>query len=316
MSSPLPAQPRSAGSGVGGDFPMHPQLKNKIKAGRDGFTLIELLVVIAIIAILASMLLPVLAKAKLKAQVITDMSNKKQLMLAWVMYTGDNYETLVPNTDQSYVVNGNPSWIPHDCHMDWSLSPNNTNVTFLMTNQLGSYCAGQYKIYTSPGDTFLHPVQRAVGMGKLFGHRARSVSMDAAVGGDGWNHPGDNGKNGYKPPASLAGTLNPFFFATKMNQLRHPSESWVFINEHPDSIDDGILYVDPRASNGSGSLIELPSNYLGDACGVSFADGHAEVHKWQTSAFEVKVTYTHIPTATYTGNADLAWLAQRTPSGQ
>ena len=102
-----------------------------------------------------------------------------------------------------------------------------------------------------------------------------------------------------------------------MNQLIHPSESWVFINEHPDSIDDGILYVDPRASNGTGSLIELPSGYLGNACGVSFADGHAEVHLWQTSAFNVPVTYTHNPPnpgISYTGNADLAWLAQRTPT--
>ncbi|HEV2437351.1 MAG TPA: type II secretion system protein [Verrucomicrobiae bacterium] len=294
---------------------MYPQSKNKAKAANSGFTLIELLVVIAIIAILASMLLPVLAKAKLKAQVITDMSNKKQLMLAWVMYTGDNYETLVLNADQSVAVNGSPSWIPQACHMDWSPTPNNTNVTYLMTNQLGSYCAGQYKIYTSPGDTFLSPIQKVLGMGKIYNHRARSVSMDAAVGGDGWNHPNGVGQGGYKPPASLS-SLNPFFFATKMNQLRHPSESWVFINEHPDSIDDGILYVDPRASNGTGSLIELPSNYLGDACGVSFADGHAEVHKWQTSAFQVPVTYSKIPTVTYTGNADLAWLAQRTPSGQ
>lgn len=297
---------------------MHPQLNNKVKSGSSGFTLIELLVVIAIIAILASMLLPVLAKAKLKALVITDMSNKKQLTLAWIMYTGDNYETLVPNADQSVTVNGTPSWIPQNCHMDWSLSPNNTNVTFMMTNQLGSYCAGQNKIYTSPGDNFLSLVQKAVGFGKIANHRARSVSMDAAVGGDGLNHPSDNGKSGYKPPASLAGTLNPFFFATKMNQLRHPSESWVFINEDPDSIDDGILYVDPKSANGNGTLIEIPSSYLGGACGLSFADGHAEVHKWVTSAFNHTVSYKQYPGnpgITLTGNADLAWLAQRTPSG-
>lgn len=296
---------------------MYPQLKNKVKSGSLGFTLIELLVVIAIIAILASMLLPVLAKAKLKAQVIADMSNKKQLTLAWIMYTGDNYETLVPNADQSVTVNGNPSWIPQNCHMDWSPSLNNMNITYLQTNQLGGYCAGQNKIYTSPGDTFLSLVQKAVGFGKIANHRARSVAMDAAVGGDGWNHPSDNGKGGYKPPASLS-SLNPFFFASKMNQLRHPSESWVFINEHPDSIDDGILYVDPRSANGNGTLIELPSAYLGNACGISFADGHAEVHHWVTGAFNVPVIYQKQPAnpgVTLTGNADLAWLAQRTPGG-
>jgi prepilin-type N-terminal cleavage/methylation domain-containing protein/prepilin-type processing-associated H-X9-DG protein len=289
---------------------------DKARAGSSGFTLIELLVVIAIIAILAAMLLPALGAAKIRAQSITDMSNKKQLTLAWVMYTGDNNDMLVPNADQSVAVNGQQSWIPPQCLMSWAVSPFNTNVTLVTTNVLGTYTAGQYKIYTSPGDVFLSPVQKALGYGKIFNHRARSVAMDAAVGGDGLNHPMDAGKGGYKPPGSLS-SLNPFFFAARMAQLIHPSRSWVFINEHPDSLDDGIFFVDPRSATGNGSLIELPSSYLGNGCGISYADGHAEVHKWQTAAFNVPVRYNHYPPnpgISYTGNPDLAWLAQRTPS--
>lgn len=139
--------------------------------------------------------------------------------------------------------------------------------------------------------------------------------MDAAVGGDGGAKSGDNG---YKPPNSLS-SLKPFFFATKMSQLLHPSESWVFMNENEDSIDDGAFYIDPRAANGNGTLIEIPSTDLGGACGISFADGHAEVHHWVTSAFNHRiqaipnVRYPANPGITLSQNADLTWLAQRTP---
>ena len=117
-----PPNPRAPALVWAGFYNVSATKKHELKPRTAGFTLIELLVVIAIIAILAGMLLPVLAKAKLKAQVITDMSNKKQLTLAWIMYTGDNYETLVPNADGSVVSAEVMSWIPPNCQMDWSIS--------------------------------------------------------------------------------------------------------------------------------------------------------------------------------------------------
>jgi len=265
------------------------------------FTLIELLVVIAIIAILAAMLLPALSKAKQKAQAVTCLNNNKQLGLAWVMYTGDNNDRLVMNQD--WAVAGSPS-LPSWAYglVSWNINPDNTNTLCLTDDSalLGGYTAKSTGIYACPSANYIGPQQRPRGWSK----RVRSVAMNGAVGG---------GRKYNGLPFS-----STYWWAQKTSDLNTPgpSESWVFIDEHPDSIDDGILYTDAGATNGTGQFTELPSGEHGGACGVAFADGHSEIHRWRTSVTLVKVSYTLLQRVDVTQNDDLAWLARRTPRRQ
>jgi prepilin-type N-terminal cleavage/methylation domain-containing protein/prepilin-type processing-associated H-X9-DG protein len=275
----------------------------KMQKGSEtkGFTLIELLVVIAIIAILAALLLPALSRAKTEAVSTQCLSNKKQMQLSWAMYVNDFNDYLPINSDQSepYTVGGVTMQDWCEGIEDWTTSTVNTNYQYLINpkvSSLGSYNANSYNIYWCPADSFLSPQQHA----SHWEHRCRSIAMDAAVGAG-------TKYNGF----SFSST---FWWAVKSANLiaPGPAMTWVFIDEHPDSIDDEILYIDPLETSGTGTFTELPASLHNQACGVSFADGHAEMHKWVNAETIHPVTYTVIDQVNVTLNVDLAWLAQRT----
>lgn len=282
---------------------------------KRAFTLIELLVVIAIIAILAAILLPALAHAKAQAMSVKCMSNKKQLQIAWTMYADDSNQILADNHDyDDYgqysppIPPGTPCWC--EGKMDWTSGIVNTNLLGLVGygySLLGPYVGKNVLIFTCPADVFASAAQRAMG----WPNRCRSIAMNGNIGpGRRWDF---QWSQLYTNPV------------TKMNgfTIPAPSMSWVFLDEHPDWLDDAQFYIDPAATNGVGQFTELPGNYHSDACGISFADGHAEIHRW----LDPRIQWTGLPvTYVYQHNIsgglsftvsqpcqDLAWMAARTP---
>ena len=255
-------------------------MKSRQTHRRQGFTLLELLTVVATVAILAALLLPILSKAKIKAQRTSCVSNLRQLSVAWMLYADDNHGFL----PESYPTNNPEAWVQGDMTRPEEAG----NGGLIREGKLFPYNQS-LGIYHCPAD------QGVTINGKVV-PTVRSYSMNCFMGGR-------NPNSGVIP--STAAAFFPFY--TKESDIPQPSQLWVMLDEDERSINDGFFVTDPTGQ----IWMDLPAMSVhrhDRSFALNFGDGHSSV--WRLTderTFQVTAAQTE-----QSGNADLARLARAT----
>lgn len=237
-----------------GVFPPCPQQARPLAFA---FTIIELLVVIAIIAILATLLLPALTKAKTSAYTTACLSNLKQLQTCWHLYSDDNDDILTPN---NYIYVVTPTNDPTAYKADQSWCPGNARTDTTTTNieqgMLFPYNTST-AIYHCPADRSNIENDAGIAVGGL---RTRSYNMSASI------------------------NCEAAYSFSKYSEIKdpEPSQLFVFIDVHEDDIQDSTFGLEPPESYYGNYWIDLPADRHNKGANLSFADGHAEHWRWQT----------------------------------
>lgn len=258
---------------------------------QEAFTLIELLVVIAIIAILASLLLPVLVKAKQQAHRAQCLNNQKQLALTWMLYSTDENEALVTNGAQvpSDRVQQERMWVAGDYH---TFLPPFTNDMYLLNPKyalFASYLTTK-QVYKCPSDTTTFVVEHGKPIPQV-----RSYSMNVY----------------FAPNAGVASHLSAAYRSfRKTSEIPSPSSTFAFMDVTPQNLcTPAFIVLFPGFQ-----FYHVPATHHNRRGVTSFADGHSEAHKWvdsrtfRTAALGVKIGHNFSSPK----NPDLAWIQERT----
>jgi len=242
----------------------------------SGFTLIELLVVIAIIAILASILLPTLAKAKMKATGAFCLGNEKQLTLGFMLYSDDNSGKMPGRYFKGVEMYAGGYWAAPTITAGLSETEAIKRVQDGWSKgPLYQYCS-TFGSYHCPGD--LRFKYRRVGNHWAYD----SYSKVDGMNGDFWDVPS----------------------ILKLSDVPEPTLAMAFMEE-ADSRDYNLgTWVINATTHG---WVDPVAIFHGGSSTIGFADGHAESHKW------LEPTTVQAAAAAQSGTDTPFYWAKKTP---
>ncbi|MCC6822388.1 MAG: hypothetical protein IT579_16780 [Verrucomicrobia subdivision 3 bacterium] len=184
--------------------------------------------------------------------------------------------------------------------LDWTSNQMNTNVNLLLQGPMAAYLRSNTTAFKCPADNYLSAAQRAQG----WTARTRSYSMNAFWG------PYNSNPNDPNWPRGRNYWLPQYRQWIKLTQPSNPANSWLLIEEHPDSINEGYFINNVQATSWS----DIPASIHNGAVNVTFADGHIETHLWRGVSSRVPVKYSFGPTINFDAlsRVDYRWLMDRT----